>query len=267
MTGELNGFEINAHAADAYRRLSAERQGTLVAPEDDMWATFADIAAPHSLTLGTKLVGRFSVDEDNQLHGFYIRDEFEESANDLFVRVINDMRITAMMASTVDPRFLSLSLTSGGAAQPVALMYDHIAPPHGDETCDVRVATSSDHSAAVAFYQAETGAPDAFLTSYLAERIDLHELYLVDADGGIAATGECRVDTRAPGNAHLGLVVGIGFRGQGMGGRLMHTLAIVCKDQAMVPHCSTEPTNVAAQKVIRRAGFRNRHQVFRVAMT
>ncbi len=116
------------------------------------------------------------------------------------------------------------------------------------------------------FYQAETGAPDAFLTSYLAERIDLHELYLVEADGGIAATGECRVDTRAPGNAHLGLVVGTELRGQGMGGRLMHTLTKVCKDQDMVPRCSTEPTNVAAQKVIRRAGFRNRHQVFRVAM-
>jgi GNAT superfamily N-acetyltransferase len=266
MTREATSVQINADAADAYRRLSAERQGALVAPEDDMWATFADMAAPHSLTLGAQLVGRFSVDEDHQLHGFYVNDEFEETAAELFSRVVDDLHISAAMASTVDPTFLSLCLTAGGAAQPVALMYDHTAPPQSDNTCDVRLATSADHSAAVSFYQAETGAPAAFLTPYLAERIDLHELYLVEAEGSIAATGECRVDTRAPGNAHLGLVVGSELRGHGLGSRLMHTLTEISTNQGMVPRCSTEPTNVAAQKVIRRAGFRNRHEVFRVAM-
>ena len=77
-------IEINAGAADAYQQLSAQRQRTLMAPEDDMWATFADMAEPHSLTRGTQLVGRFAVDEDNQLHGFYIIDEFEPSTAELF---------------------------------------------------------------------------------------------------------------------------------------------------------------------------------------
>ena len=40
------GIEINARAADAYQRLGAARRRTLVAPEDDMWATFADMAEP-----------------------------------------------------------------------------------------------------------------------------------------------------------------------------------------------------------------------------
>jgi RimJ/RimL family protein N-acetyltransferase len=126
--------------------------------------------------------------------------------------------------------------------------------------------TGTDHSAAVAFYQSATGSPEAFLTPFLGERIDLRELYLVEADGRIEATGECRADTRASGNAHLGLVVGSELRGQGMGSRLMHTLTEICKEQNMTPRCSTEPTNIAAQRVIRRAGFRNVHQVFRVAM-
>ena len=232
-----------------------------------MWATFADMAEPHSLTLGTQLVGRFSVDEDNQLHGFYVIDEFEETATELFVRVVNEMNISAAMASTVDPRFLSISLTAGRSAHPVALMYDHIARPESDETVDVRLATSADHAAAVAFGRAATGSPEAFLRPYLAERIDLHELYLVEAGGEIHATGECRVDNRAPGgNAHLGLVVGSELRGQGMGSRLMYTLTAICMEQDMTPRCSTEPTNLAAQRVIRRAGFRTRHQTFKVAM-
>lgn len=65
--------------------------------------------APHSLTLGTQLVGRFSVDDDNQLHGFYIDDDVEESATGLFARIVEDMDISAAMASTVDPIFLSRS--------------------------------------------------------------------------------------------------------------------------------------------------------------
>ena len=257
-------IEINAGAADAYQQLSAQRQRTLMAPEDDMWATFADMAEPHSLTLGTQLVGRFSVDEDNQLHGFYVIDDFQPSATELFAHVVDHMNITSAMTSTVDPVFLSLSLTASVAVDSVALVFDHVVQPASDDTVDVRLATSADHPAAVAFYQAATGSPEAFLTPYLTERIDQQELYLLEADGQIAATGECRVDQRAPGNAHLGLVVGAELRGQGVGSRLMHTLTEICQDRDMTPRCSTEPTNLAAQTVIRRAGFRTRHQIFKI---
>ncbi len=40
----------------------------------------------------------------------------------------------------------------------------------------------------------KAGSPEAFLTPFLAERIDRHELDVVEADGKIEATGECRVD-------------------------------------------------------------------------
>ncbi|MEQ8716686.1 MAG: GNAT family N-acetyltransferase [Acidimicrobiales bacterium] len=258
-------IEVGTGAGDAYRRLTPDRQRTLVAPEDDMWATFADMAEPYSLTLGTQLVGRFSVDDDAQLHGFHLSDDLEDAAADVFDRIVSELNITAAVASTVDPRFLALSLTRGGAPRPVALMYDLATDPESDETVAVRLATSADHAAAVDFYQAETGSPEAFLTSFLAERIDLQELHLVEADGRITATGECRADHRSPGNAHLGLVVSSELRGRGIGSRLMHSLAEICTGHDMTPRCSTEPTNVAAQSVIRRAGFRNRHQIFRIA--
>ena len=75
--------EINDNASDAYERLSMDRRRTLAAPEDDMWATFADLAVPHALTLGAQLVGRFSVDDDNRFHGFYVGDDFEEDSHGL----------------------------------------------------------------------------------------------------------------------------------------------------------------------------------------
>lgn len=258
--------EISHHATEAYELLGVDRRRTLAAPEDDMWATFADGAEPYALMLGDQLMGRFSVDQDNQLHAFYVRDDHEAIATDLFLRVLDEIDISAAMASTVDPVFLSLSLAAGGRARPVALMYDHTTQPEGDETVELRVATAADHGAAVVFDHGATGSPEAFLVPYVAERIDRGELYLVEAKGKIVATGECRVDVRAPGNAHLGLVVGAEQRGQGIGTRLMHTLTELCTLRDLTPRCSTEPANVAAQKVIRRAGFRNRHRVFRVAM-
>ena len=266
MERETQDIAIRHDAGGAYEQLALERRRTLTGPEDDMWATFADIAEPHALTLGEKLVGRFSVDDESQLHGFFVTDEFEALATELFMRVVAEMSISAAMASTVDPRFLSLSLAAGGVARPVALMYEHTAPPEPGETVDVRRADRVDLSPAVAFYQAETDSRPRFLTSFLAERIDRQELYLVEADGKIVATGECRADDRAPGNAHLGLVVGSELRGQGIGSRLMHTLTEICKGEDTEPRCSTEPTNIAAQRVIRRAGYRSRHHVFEIAM-
>jgi ribosomal protein S18 acetylase RimI-like enzyme len=267
MKHETQDFEIHASASDAYEQLAGERRRTLVGPEDDMWAAFADRAEPYALMVGAKLVGRFSVDVESQVHGFYVSEEFEAVAAELFVRVVDEMSISAAMASTVDPRFLSLSLAAGCVAQPVALMYEHIGGAESDESVDVRLAASADHSAAVGFYQAENGSSEPFVTPFVAERIEHDELYLVEADGKIVATGECRVDNRAPGNAHLGLVVGSELRNQGMGSRLMHTLTEICKNQDMTPLCSTEPSNTAAQRVIRRAGFRSRHQVFNVSTT
>lgn len=258
---------IGGDAAHAYELLRGDRQRTLVAPEDDMWATFADRAAPHSLLVGERLVGRFSVDTDDQLHGFFVSEELEPRAADLLVRVVTELNICAAMVSTVDPRFLALSLTAGGEARPVALMYDHVAKPGSDDGVELRIATTDDHAAAVAFDLAATGSPSAFLTRYLAERIGLGELYLVARAGEIVATGECRVDRRAPGNAHLGFVVGAQHRGQGLGTRLLRALTEIAAEQHLVPRCSTEPTNLAAQKAIRRAGFRSRHHVFRVAMS
>ena len=47
----------------------------------------------------------------------------------------------------------------------------------------------------------------------------------------------------------------------------MHTLAVIADGKGLSALCSTEPTNIAAQRVIHRAGFRSGHRVFHVDMT
>lgn len=266
MKPEATSVEVNADDPEAYARLSAERQATLTGPEDDMWAAFADLAEPHSLTVDGRLVGRFAKDDEGQLHAFYVRDEFEPLTADLFARVLGELDVTAVITSTVDPTLLALALAAGGPARPTALMYDQIAASEVERPVAVRLARGSDHAAAVAFCRGEAGPAEASLGSYVTRRIELGELYLVEAAGTLVASGECRVDPRAPGNAHLGFVVGAEHRGRGLGSRLMHTLTEISLGQNLIPRCSTEPTNTAAQRAIRRAGFRTRHRVLRIAI-
>ena len=49
MKHETKDVVIKPDAADVYHELSADRQRTLVGPEDDMWAAFADMAEPHAV--------------------------------------------------------------------------------------------------------------------------------------------------------------------------------------------------------------------------
>ena len=129
------------------------------------------------------------------------------------------------------------------------------------------MAGPEDHAAAVAFDSAATGSPASFAGPYLAERIERGELYLVEDGGLIVATGEIRVDARAPGNTHLGLIVGVEQRGRGLGGRLMQALTARSLARGMTPRCSTSPENLPARAVIARTGYGGRHRVLRVAIS
>ena len=81
----------------------------------------------------------------------------------------------------------------------------------------------------------------------------------------IVACGECRVDPRQPEHAHLGVIVAEARRGTSLGGRMMNSLVLASRNSGLEPLCSTEPDNLAARRMIHRAGFRARHRVFRVS--
>lgn len=258
---------IRRSARDVYDELRVERLQTLVGPEDDMWATLADLGEPCALVVGEEIAGCCSVDDEHQLRLLHVRDEFEELAAPLFTHVVDQMAVVAALPCTVDPLFLALSLGAGGRAELVALMFEQVAEPENRTLADVRLATPADHAAAVAFDMAATDSSEVFLEPFLAERIDRDELYLVGTGGEIIASGEVRVDRRSPSHAHLGIVVRSDLRRQGVGTQLLCTLVGISRTIGMIPLCSTEPSNVAAQRAIRRAGFRTRHHVFRVDTT
>lgn len=250
----------------AYDQLSAAYHQTLSAPLDDMWSAFADDAEPFGIKIGDALAGCASIDPAGELHRFFIRSEFDDRADDCFQAFLNEHDVTAANVATVDPGLLSTVLPHCGGACPVALVYRWESAPEGDSLPGLRQAIETDREAAIGFMGPATGAPEPWLGGYLTERIARRELFLFEDNGQIAGSGERRFDRHAPGHAHLGIVVGQQHRGQGLGSRLMNTLVERCLRETLTPLCSTEPGNHAAQVLIRRAGFRQRHRIFRLTL-
>lgn len=246
----------------AYQDLRSEYRAALVAPLDDMWATFADEAEPLGIELDGGLAGCASVDDAGRLQHLFVRSDFEDRAAACLSAIVDARDVRSVVASTVDPGALSIALSHCQGGSAVALMYHHQERPDPASSLDLHRATKADHRAAVEFMVDGTGAPRSWTDGYLAERIELGELQLHVVDGEILGAGELRIDRRAPGYAQLGLVVGADRRSRGLGSQIMSTLVEVCDRDGLIPLCSTEPDNHAAQKVIRRAGFRSRHRVF-----
>ena len=259
--------EILRDSGAAYRDLQPEYQRTLVSPLDDMWATFADQATPYAMLVDGKVAGCCSVDENNDLHHFYLRSGHRDHKESMFAQTVEQLEIRAAFPGTVDPFFLSLSLARGDASEPVALMYQQAHGAADLAELDMRIGTVADHEAAIAFDESATDAPRNFLEPFLGTLIEAGDLLLHESGGQIIAKGECRVDRRAPGHSQLGVVVAVEHRNQGLGARVMAQLTRESQSRNLVPLCSTEPQNMAAQRAVERAGFESRHQVLRVSMS
>ncbi len=261
-------FVAGADGRQAYDELSAAYHHTLSAPLDDMWSAFADDAEPLAIVIGDgPAVGCASIDQAGELHRFFVRSEFDDRADRCFRALIEQRGINTVVVATADPGLLSVAVPRCRSANTVAFVYQHETGPEGGSLSDLRRGVDTDHDAAVAFTRSATEAPAQWLDGYVAERIDRNELFLHEDNGQIVGIGERRIDRRSPGHGHLGIIVGLSHRNQGLGSLLMNTLVGLCERDTLTPLCSTEPDNHAAQKVIRRAGFRSRHRIFRMNLT
>jgi GNAT superfamily N-acetyltransferase len=263
-----SNVKFHSDAAAVYRKLQPEYLASLVAPPDDMWAAFADMAEPYAVMVEDEAVGFAAVNAERELLAFHVGVPWEHQADDLFQLLVERLGLVAALASTVDPGFLSVSLTAAtGPVEVKAILYHHRLEPEGEALMGLRLAMAADHEASVAFAEGAIGAPRSFLEPYLGERIEKGELFLHEAGGVLHATGECRLDSRVRGFAHVGMIVGREQRRQGVGTAMLHALVLESRKRALEPVCSTEPGNLGARRSIHRAGFRPRHRVFRVPLT
>jgi GNAT superfamily N-acetyltransferase len=255
---------LRGDAAAVYADHGAEYLAGLVAPMDDMWIAFADMATPWALEVGDELAGSCCVDDEKQLLRFYVQPRFRHRSTDLLRLALEELGVARMIVATVDPGYLSPALDLATSVEPHALLFAHVAEPEVPGLDDLVPAELNDHARIVDFQEAAIGAPRAFLEGYVRERLDRRELLLHRDGSRIVCTGELRRDRQQPDVAQLGLIVHAGERGKGVGSRLMTSLVALGREEGLTPWCSTEVTNVGARRAIERAGFRADHRILRV---
>jgi predicted acetyltransferase len=119
-------------------------------------------------------------------------------------------------------------------------------------------------SQAIEFAVASIEAPREWLNGYYTNLINRHELFGGWENGRLVATGESRrFDDYQTEYADLGVIVAESERGKGTATQVLRQLVEMNEADGLKPICSTEKTNVAAQKAITRAGFLSINRIIR----
>ena len=96
-------LEVRPDSRQTYLDLRPEYLTSLLAPLDDMWATFAEQAEPYARVIGDQIAGCCSIDKAEELHNFYLCPDFVEHAERVFAQLGVERCIQSVVVSTVEP--------------------------------------------------------------------------------------------------------------------------------------------------------------------
>lgn len=236
------------------------------APLDGMWLCgFVPMAKHFGFYEGDTLVGFCCINEEGYLLQFYLCSEFETQASPLLHSILtqNDSptgKINGAFASTAEPLYLSICLDTFSTFKVSTLMYQLSNRPQKayklEPVLQMKVVTIEQLAEAVDFAKKALGAPEKWLTEYFTNLINRQELRGFWKKGQLLATGECRgFDDYQQEYADLGFIVDESQRGKGLGTQVLRHLICVAVKKGLQPICSTEKTNIGAQKAMSRAGL------------
>lgn len=246
------------------------------APLDGMWLSgFVPMASHYGFYEDGALTGFCCVNEDGYLLQFFLASAEHRTASETLDAILQpsgplSTDVRGAFVSTAEPGWLSLCLDRFPVHEVHTLMYQlGDTPPARDDTDERLTLTTMapEHlEEAVAFAVASIGAPREWLTGYYGNLIDRGELFGSWKSGVLVATGECRGnDVYQKRYADLGVIVAKTERCRGLATRVLKRLVEVCRSTGRHPICSTERTNISAQKAIGRAGFISNHRIVRFA--
>ncbi len=263
----MSGYQLQpCDAADLKAEKSAYLD-TLSAPLDGMWETFADIANHYQITKNDRPMGYCAVNEDRKLLQFYT--DVTCDAAEAYNAAVESLDIQGAIVPTSDSLGLALALDFQHSISINALMYRFPASvprpaavfPEGTR---FDVLDTLHLERAVAFAHETLGASKAWLDSYFSGLLVRNELFGLWQNDQIVATGECRLSDSQPLYADVGMVVGKKHRGQGLATNLLRKLVSVAENKGRIAICSTEQSNIGAQKAISRAGFLCQHRILEI---
>lgn len=234
------------------------------APLDGMWHFgFVPMAKHFGFYRDEVLLGFCCINEEGYLLQFYLEENSQTSAKALFTLIAQQNskvigQVKGAFVSTAEPSYLSLCLDNSSTFKVNALMYQQKAELDNTQSDSIEMEPASEQALTqfVQFAVANIGAPEAWLTGYYHNLIKRQELFGYWHEGELLAVGECRLfDQYQTKYADLGMIVAQSVRGQGIAIKVLNYLKKKASKQGLQAICSTESSNVAAQKSIAQAGF------------
>jgi len=257
---------IEVTSIEALSELKQQYMDLTTAPLDGMWmAGFVPMARHFGFFESDQLIGFFCINDEDYLLQFHVTPERQEQTSLLFNTLLSQEepligKIKGAFVSTAEPYYLTLCLDSFTQFKSHSLMYEKTEPKKqvvSQKTkVQMTVIKSEQLSAAVEFAKTAIGAPEEWLTGYFSNLINRQELHGYWQDGCLVATGECRgFDQYQTEYADLGFIVAQSHREQGLGTEVFKYLVTLAETKGLQPICSTEKTNIGAQKAITRSGL------------
>lgn len=237
------------------------------APLDGMWHFgFVPIARHFGFYLNKKLIGFCCLNDERYLLQFHLTANSYISAQALFKFIVEQGcntigDVKGAFVSTAEPEYLSLCLENTSRHQVFSLMYKHVPLTIKlNKTLEMSLATENQLTEFVTFAVNNIDAPKEWISQYYCNLIKRKELLGYWDQDQLLAAGECRLfDEYQCQYADLGVIIKKSKRGNGLANKVLnylikHTNKHITKS-ALQPICSTEITNLSAQKAIARAGF------------
>jgi hypothetical protein len=254
-------MDIRPVSAEQLSALKHAYVSRTTAPLDGMWLNgFVTQADHYGFYQEDNLQGFCCVNQQGFLLQFYLADVLVESTSSVFKSLFEGGARLASGAfvSTAEPHYLSLCLDYFTSFEVNSLMYQLGSKQTivGVNSSRLERVVGSDLDKAVVFAHDAIGAPKEWLSAYFTNLIERGELFGGSLDGQLIATGECRVsDPYFPKVADIGVIVAKQERSKGLATAVLQDLVSIAQQGGFDVICSTEKSNIAAQKAIARAGF------------
>ncbi|KZK68485.1 MULTISPECIES: GNAT family N-acetyltransferase [Shewanella] len=243
------------------------------APLDGMWHFgFVPMSTHFGFYEQETLVGYCCINGEGYMLQFYLSNDTKMDAKELFTLIAEQNNsvigaVNGAFVSTAEPQYLSLSLDNASAVKVNSLMYKQKEASKQSTIpgFELKLAESEQLEQFVEFAATTIGAPEQWLTGYFGNLINRKELFGYWSENELIATGECRLfDEYQTGYADLGMIVAQSQRGKGIATQMLNWLVNSANQRGLTPICSTESSNVGAQKAIKRAGLSSSNRIVQV---
>ena len=229
---------------------------------DGMWESLY-IAQSNNveICIDGKAAGYCCIDQHKSLNQIYLEDQYLGFMNQVILRLISTERVHKAQMSSIEPISFNACLAHSKSLEKNTLCFQFPqSKKQGTFPKKMRLAEPDDQEKVRGFYKDEVGFEDTF--GYVKNVIHRGELLLLEEEGIILGTGECRLSETQIDFADLGVAVKADQRGKGLATQILKEMLGKALGQERRPICSTTIDNIGSQKAIQRAGLYLSHYIF-----